>query len=250
MSLDLTRLENARERGGKTTARCPACAEAGNDTKGEHLVIMPDGRFGCVAHPGAAGKVHRQRIFALAGVRSSRGCMAGAIRVRRPPEAGSAQGGMVLAGMGRFERVSAAYAEWREGDSGAAEDHDKHADGTGGNPSQPSHAAPAGRLGRVFPTLTRTRGEKSKGEEVGKEVHRGRVRQNPSQASRASHDDPQPTRPPAPAPHRDDPEAHALDPLIKRASDTFGKTGHGGEAVQEIDPETGYPIIDGAICPF
>ena len=36
-----------------------------HDEKGEHLVIMPDGRFGCVTYPGAAGKEHRQRIYAL-----------------------------------------------------------------------------------------------------------------------------------------------------------------------------------------
>lgn len=69
MSLDLTRLENVHEQGGKTIARCPACSEHGMDETGEHLIIQPDGRFGCVVHPGAAGKPHRQRIAKLAGTR-------------------------------------------------------------------------------------------------------------------------------------------------------------------------------------
>ena len=69
MSLDLTRLENVREEGGKTIARCPACAEKGMDETGEHLIIRPDGRFGCVVHPGPVGKPHRQRIAKLVGAR-------------------------------------------------------------------------------------------------------------------------------------------------------------------------------------
>jgi len=77
MSLDLTRLENVHEEGRKTIARCPACAEQGKDTTGEHLIIQPDGRFGCVVHPGAGGKPHRQRIAKLVGT-----CAVPAIKVR------------------------------------------------------------------------------------------------------------------------------------------------------------------------
>ncbi len=71
MSLEVSRLENVRVRGGKTIARCPACAEAGRDQKGEHLIINSDGRFGCVVYPGdlADAKEHRKRIFALCGDR-------------------------------------------------------------------------------------------------------------------------------------------------------------------------------------
>ncbi len=65
--LDTTRLENPRQRGAKMTARCPACAEQGQDTTGEHLVIQPDGRFGCALHGGPKGHGHRRRIFELAG---------------------------------------------------------------------------------------------------------------------------------------------------------------------------------------
>lgn len=87
MSLDLSRIENARQRGEKIIARCPACAEHGHDEKGEHLVIMPDGRFGCVTCPGAAGKEHRQRIHALAGDKTTSRRGACMIRVRKPAPA-------------------------------------------------------------------------------------------------------------------------------------------------------------------
>jgi hypothetical protein len=68
MSLDLSKLEKVRElAGGIVQARCPACAESGNDRSGEHLRIYPDGKFGCCVHPKDGD--HRKRIWALAGVR-------------------------------------------------------------------------------------------------------------------------------------------------------------------------------------
>jgi hypothetical protein len=72
MSIDISRLESVRERGEKVIARCPACAEAGHDQKGEHLVINKNGGFGCVLYPGdsADAKQHRKRIFALCGDRA------------------------------------------------------------------------------------------------------------------------------------------------------------------------------------
>ena len=84
MSLDLSKLQNVREHSGKTVARCPACAEAGMDQTGEHLVIQADGRFGCVVHPGPAGKPHRQRIAKLVG---ARGVPAIKVRVAAPAPA-------------------------------------------------------------------------------------------------------------------------------------------------------------------
>ena len=71
MSLDISRLKNVRTHGDKTTAGCPACAEAGHDQKGEHLVINADGSFGCVVYRGDSteAKAHRKRIFALCGDR-------------------------------------------------------------------------------------------------------------------------------------------------------------------------------------
>ena len=69
MGLDLSKLESMRHLNNKTVARCPACAETGNDRKGEHLFIEPGGRFGCVVYPGAEGRKHRQKIFELAGIK-------------------------------------------------------------------------------------------------------------------------------------------------------------------------------------
>ena len=70
MALQFDLLENARTTGGgRIQARCPACAEGGGDTKAEHLVVYPDGRFGCCLHPG--DKQHRKRIFALVGRKKS-----------------------------------------------------------------------------------------------------------------------------------------------------------------------------------
>lgn len=66
MPLDIERLEKVRTSGGRITARCPACAEAGGDRKGEHLYVAADGRFGCVLFPGKEGTAHRKRIWALA----------------------------------------------------------------------------------------------------------------------------------------------------------------------------------------
>jgi hypothetical protein len=71
MSLDISKLEHVRTRGEKTTARCPACADAGHDQTRNHLIIQADGRFGCVVYPGDSpdAREHRKRIFALCGNR-------------------------------------------------------------------------------------------------------------------------------------------------------------------------------------
>jgi hypothetical protein len=76
MSLDRAKLEKLRELGnGSCRAQCPACAEAGQDRKGEHLRISPEGKFGCCVFPG--DREHRKRIFALAGEHGAK-----AIKVR------------------------------------------------------------------------------------------------------------------------------------------------------------------------
>jgi hypothetical protein len=71
MNLNLSGLERVHHRQGKTIARCPACAEAGHDRRGEHLVINKNGSFGCVIYPGDSteAKAHRKQIFALCGTR-------------------------------------------------------------------------------------------------------------------------------------------------------------------------------------
>src|SRR5215471_15600559 len=66
MSLDRKKLEKVRDlANGGLQAQCPACAEVGQDRKGEHLRISPDWKFGCCVFPG--DRKHRSRIFALAG---------------------------------------------------------------------------------------------------------------------------------------------------------------------------------------
>jgi hypothetical protein len=70
MGIDLNKLEKVKPKGSNITARCPACAEAGNDRKGEHLFISDDGHFGCVVYPGDDGEEHRKRIFQLVGVKN------------------------------------------------------------------------------------------------------------------------------------------------------------------------------------
>ncbi len=67
MKIRRDKLENLHRVGDKEIARCPACAEAGQDAAGNHLVINPDGSFGCVIHSGEEGKSHRRRIRELAG---------------------------------------------------------------------------------------------------------------------------------------------------------------------------------------
>lgn len=63
--LNIDHLENVQQKHGKLTTRCPACALEGHDKSGNHLVVYPDGRYGCVAHLGDTS--HRQEIFRLVG---------------------------------------------------------------------------------------------------------------------------------------------------------------------------------------
>jgi len=73
MSLDVRRLAVSRRlEDGTVVARCPACAAVGQDRSGEHLVIYPNGRFGCVVHPCAAGLLHRKAIWEAVGERKPR----------------------------------------------------------------------------------------------------------------------------------------------------------------------------------
>ena len=68
MSLDFTRLEKVRSRGGKLIARCPVCARAGRDRRGEHLCcwsIYGDGPFHCIFG------CETKEIFRLVGRRST-----------------------------------------------------------------------------------------------------------------------------------------------------------------------------------
>jgi hypothetical protein len=68
MSIDMSKLENVKNKGEKIIARCPACAETGQDKKGDHLIINNDGKFACVMFQGSSGQKHRKRIFQLTGI--------------------------------------------------------------------------------------------------------------------------------------------------------------------------------------
>jgi len=81
MGLDLSKLEKVKNHSLKVIARCPACAETGNDRKGEHLSIYPDGKFGCVVNPVPEGRKHRQRIFELVGIKDGR---RNGFKIRKP----------------------------------------------------------------------------------------------------------------------------------------------------------------------
>ena len=114
MSLDVVKLEKVRElAGGFVQARCPACAEGGNDRTGEHLRIYPDGRFGCCVHPKDGD--HRKRIFALVGVRKP-GIFS--LRLKSPPAMPATTS--VKAGLTAFDRgtLGTGKTESKTGGSG------------------------------------------------------------------------------------------------------------------------------------
>ncbi|MGA3266365.1 MAG: hypothetical protein ABSE16_06050 [Verrucomicrobiota bacterium] len=81
--LDLARLDNVRRLdNGTVHAACPACRAAGSDKTGDHLLIKPDGKFGCAVHPDDRG--HRKEIFRLAGKSVSFGTRNGAPAKSKP----------------------------------------------------------------------------------------------------------------------------------------------------------------------
>jgi hypothetical protein len=66
LSLDLERLENVKHLGGGgIRAACPACRAADSDKSRDHLLIQPDGKYGCAVYP--KDHEHRSQIFRLAG---------------------------------------------------------------------------------------------------------------------------------------------------------------------------------------
>lgn len=65
MPLDLTKLEGVQRGNGKIVAGCPVCRANGLDRSQEHLVVYPDGRFGCTVERTSE---HRKAIYALVGL--------------------------------------------------------------------------------------------------------------------------------------------------------------------------------------
>lgn len=170
MSLDLSKLENVNQRGGRIIARCPACAKDGNDEKGEHLVIMPDGRFGCVVHPGAEGRKHRKLISAVAGDPNTRKRGAFNVRVRRPTSTRSVQSAAEIVDVAHLGR-----------ETEAPRFHDEPSQ-LCGLPSPPESMDGVGRIGRVSFTHA-PRVNQSIREEREENVHTHGVGRNPSNAS-------------------------------------------------------------------
>jgi hypothetical protein len=123
MSLEVSKLENVRVRGGKTIGRCPACAEAGHDQKGEHLVINANGSFGCFVYPGdsAEAQEHRKRIFALCRDREIKQLSvhpADLGRLGRPNQNHLADQPLKTGLLGRLGRVFQTHLETERTDAG------------------------------------------------------------------------------------------------------------------------------------
>lgn len=81
--LQTDKLQKVKNRPGKTVARCPACAEAGGDRKGQHLIIYPNGKFGCITHPD--DQKHNRRIWELASGAPPAPRIRSKKRQKRPP---------------------------------------------------------------------------------------------------------------------------------------------------------------------
>ena len=107
MGLNLSKLENVRHHGSKVIARCPVCAEAGNDRKGEHLFIEPGDRFGCVVFPGTDGRKHRQRIFEMAGIKTG---VQNGFKVRKPSSPVSEKKAIQKDILGRLGHIKTTHA--------------------------------------------------------------------------------------------------------------------------------------------
>src|ERR1035437_7369075 len=68
--IDPARLENVKHlEDGGIRAACPACRAAGSDKSGDHLLIQPNGKYGCAVN--RRDREHRKEIYRLAGKRHS-----------------------------------------------------------------------------------------------------------------------------------------------------------------------------------
>lgn len=175
MSLDLSRLENVHQRGSRIIARCPACAKDDRDEKGEHLVIMPDGRFGCVVYPGAAGKDHRKRISAIAGDPNTRKRGAFNVRVRRPSG-------------NQTDRPNAEVVDVARLGLGCASLSADHSTRLGGKMPEPADSMDGvGRIGRVSSTSAPRVNQSGNCDQEEKNAHARSAGHNPSNASTPVH---------------------------------------------------------------
>jgi len=66
MALDIRKLKKVKKgHGGTIIAQCPACHAQGGDQSGEHLIVYPNGAYGCCIHP--KDREHNREIFAQIG---------------------------------------------------------------------------------------------------------------------------------------------------------------------------------------
>lgn len=65
--LDLAKMEKVRQQGTRILARCPACAELGEDRKGDNLTVFENGVYACAKRQG--DREHGKRILQLVGIR-------------------------------------------------------------------------------------------------------------------------------------------------------------------------------------
>lgn len=63
--INVNKIQNIKHLPGKIQGGCPCCAENGADKSQNHLIVFPDGKFGCVVDD---SKEHRQRILKLIGL--------------------------------------------------------------------------------------------------------------------------------------------------------------------------------------
>ena len=64
MKIDHSKLKKVvPKKDGNIEAQCPACNAAGHDATGNHLIVYPDGKFGCVVNQHDAG--HNKEILDL-----------------------------------------------------------------------------------------------------------------------------------------------------------------------------------------
>lgn len=77
--LNLKKLNKVVQKDGKIVAQCPACAAAGADSTGNHLVVYPNGAYRCVASLDDAE--HSNLIFKLVGQRG--GAVSHQLTIRR-----------------------------------------------------------------------------------------------------------------------------------------------------------------------
>jgi hypothetical protein len=116
MSLDVAKLEKVRRLAdGSIRARCPACAAAGHDKTGDHLLIRANGTFGCAVNPGDQG--HRAKIWALVGDKTVKPVEVRSLgRMGREPQAPNEPVVIATKILGRLGRVHQSLAgranEW------------------------------------------------------------------------------------------------------------------------------------------